>query len=152
MTAPEFDLSGLDPEQLGRVMDALAGSDVEECELAQGEMSVSIRRRIGQPEQPAGQRVAAEEGQPAEVPAFVRASAVGVFTRSDRLTPAPGGGLEVKAGDVVGSIEVLGVPHAVLAAASGVLEEFMVEDGEPVEYGQPLATIRPITRELGRGE
>jgi biotin carboxyl carrier protein len=47
-------------------------------------------------------------------------------------------GARVRAGDVLGRVDVLGVAQEIVAPGDGVLETAFVEDGDVVEYGQPL--------------
>jgi biotin carboxyl carrier protein len=39
---------------------------------------------------------------------------------------------------------MLGVPQEVIAPADGILATALVEDGDAVEYGQPLIVLEPI--------
>lgn len=50
-------------------------------------------------------------------------------------------GDRVKAGQLVGSIQALNVIYEVEASASGVVVEILVQNGQPVEYGQQLLLI-----------
>jgi acetyl-CoA carboxylase biotin carboxyl carrier protein len=61
----------------------------------------------------------------------------------DEPEPVAGVGDSVEEGQTIGYIDVLGVSHEVFAPAAGVIERFLVMDGQPVEYGQPLARIVP---------
>src|SRR5687767_3521872 len=65
----------------------------------------------------------------------VRAGWVGVF-RALPNPPQPGD--HVAAGDTVGNIDSMRIPNPVLAEASGYVVDILVEDGDPVEYGQEL--------------
>lgn len=47
-------------------------------------------------------------------------------------------GKTVRGGDVVGHVEVLGVPQEVVAPFDGILGRLLVEAGQVVEYGEPL--------------
>ncbi len=70
----------------------------------------------------------------------VRSAMVGFF-RS-----APSGveeGTQVAPDTVIGIIEALGLPNEISAGSVGTLDELLVEDGQPVEYGQAIARIRP---------
>lgn len=49
----------------------------------------------------------------------------------------------VSAGDQIGMIEAMKVFNDVFADADGTVEEIFAENGETVEYDQPLLTIRP---------
>ena len=68
---------------------------------------------------------------------------VGTFYRS----PSPGAksfvevGQTVKAGDAVCIIEAMKLLNEIEADQDGVIKEILVENGQPVEYGQPLMVI-----------
>ena len=146
--ASQFDLDGIDTEEIGRLMDLLAESDVEECEFERGDLRVSLQRTVRQrpvPEEVATGPQPSEETAPKE-PLLIRAQAVGVFTRSERSSGAPKVeiGSKVGAGDVVGYIEVMMIPHSVFSDHEGIVDSLLVEDGQPVEYGQPLVALRPL--------
>lgn len=72
-----------------------------------------------------------------------RSPMVGTFYRS----PAPGSarfaevGSTVKAGDTVCIIEAMKMMNQIQADKAGVIESILVEDGQPVEFDQPLFTI-----------
>ncbi|MFK7866283.1 MAG: acetyl-CoA carboxylase biotin carboxyl carrier protein [Alphaproteobacteria bacterium] len=63
------------------------------------------------------------------------------------LSPQPGSpnfsdiGKEVKQGDTVMIIEAMKVMNQISAPNAGILKAILVQDGEPVEYGQPLFVI-----------
>ena len=54
-------------------------------------------------------------------------------------------GDRVAAGQVLGIIDSLSVPIPLQPARAGRVEEVLVEDGQPVEFGQPLFVLRPET-------
>jgi acetyl-CoA carboxylase biotin carboxyl carrier protein len=68
---------------------------------------------------------------------------VGVFHRAPVVGMAPyvREGQPVKVGDVLGVVIAMQLQHEVVAARSGVLLRFLVEDGSAVEYGEPLLEI-----------
>jgi acetyl-CoA carboxylase biotin carboxyl carrier protein len=74
----------------------------------------------------------------------VRAPMVGLFYEA----PAPGKpafvtlGKTVGKGDVLCIIEAMKIMNQIEADVGGVIAKIMVENGEPVEYGQPLFVIR----------
>jgi len=145
---PLFDLDGIDALEIGRLMELLAGSDVEECEIERGEFRLSLRRTVRDdrtPRQPSS-RSSEPEDAIGEEKLVIRAPAVGVFTRGEKNSKSPKVevGSRVGARDVVGYIEVMMVPHSVHAERDGIVDSFLVEDGEPVEYGQPLVALRPL--------
>jgi biotin carboxyl carrier protein len=63
--------------------------------------------------------------------------AVGIFTPGSRAAS----GTRVRAGDSLGSVNMLGVPQDVLAPADGIVGSTLVEEGTAVEYGQELIRI-----------
>ena len=93
---------------------------------------------------------AAASGGPAEPGAAaatkgkaIASPMVGTFYRA----PSPGTppfvevGHQVKAGDVVCIVEAMKMMNQIEAEHGGTVEAILVEDGEPVEYDQPLITI-----------
>ena len=130
-----------------------AGVAVLKLELPSG-LRLEVRRGHDAPAGAASlPPLAAATGmaQPAVASPDVAGSAIvapllGVFYRR----PAPDQppyvepGATVAAGDVVGVIEVMKTYHEVTSPAAGVLDEFLVPDGDFVEYGQELARFTPV--------
>lgn len=77
---------------------------------------------------------------------IITAPLLGHFHRGAR----PGGqplvrvGEGVAAGVLIGSITVLGASNDVIADEACEIVAFLVEDGDPVEYGQPVVRVRPL--------
>jgi biotin carboxyl carrier protein len=63
--------------------------------------------------------------------------AVGIFHPGPRAAP----GTKVRAGDSIGSVDVLGVRQDVLAPADGIVGSVLVEADMAVEYGQELIRL-----------
>jgi acetyl-CoA carboxylase biotin carboxyl carrier protein len=74
--------------------------------------------------------------------AVATSPAVGIFRPRDGVSV----GSRVRTGDRLGVVDVLGVPHEVLAPADGVVGGSYVEPGEGVEYGQELVRIELADR------
>ncbi len=72
-------------------------------------------------------------------PLVARSPGVGVLHLDEDHRRA---GARVRAGDVLGRVDVLGVAQEIVAPGDGVLETAFVEDGDVVEYGQPLLAFR----------
>ena len=68
---------------------------------------------------------------------------VGTFYRSPSPSSPPFAevGRHVNIGDVVCIVEAMKMMNQIEADRSGTIEEILVEDGEPVEFDQPLVTI-----------
>jgi acetyl-CoA carboxylase biotin carboxyl carrier protein len=81
----------------------------------------------------------------------VRAPVVGTFHRAPEPGAAPfvAVGDVVRPGQVVGIVEAMKLMNEVAADQAGRVTEVLVEDGEPVEYDQPLIALEPLT---GRGD
>jgi biotin carboxyl carrier protein len=105
--------------------------------------------RDGQPERGAGDgrngagrevstRAADRDGTGRDAGRLVATSpAVGIF----RPRPEATAGSRVRAGDRLGSVDMLGVAQEVVAPADGVVGASLVEPGDAVEYGQDLILI-----------
>jgi len=66
--------------------------------------------------------------------------AVGFYRPRTGLTP----GAKVRAGDRLGVVDVLGIPHDVVAPIDGLLGAALVEPGDPVEYGQEIVMVERL--------
>ena len=95
--------------------------------------------RDPRPHDPAAAPARAADAGPNDPPtrAIATSPAVGFFRpRADLVA-----GARLRAGDRLGAIDVLGVPHEVVAPVDGILGASLVEPGDPVEYGQGVVEI-----------
>jgi len=89
------------------------------------------------------------EAEPAplvvETDNIVRSPIVGTFRRADSKNHPPFvmEGNHIKPGDRVGLVECMKIPTVVTSFCEGMIKEIVVEDGQAVEYGQPLFIVRP---------
>jgi biotin carboxyl carrier protein len=131
-------------DQLAEVLKLLEGSDVEELEVENQGVRFHVKRELSE-EQPVA-RVTVERPQPQpRADSFViTAPVVGVFRRNagGRGEPVLDQGDAVGAGQVVGAVEAMGMLNRVQSERGGVVQEMLVRDGQPVEYGQPLLVVR----------
>jgi biotin carboxyl carrier protein len=146
-------LSIIEIRQLLKLMDA---NDLEELVIEQESDGVKLTLR-----KPAPIGIVYADGEAdgydlpepagAEAPASkdfeIVAPLVGVFRGSMK----PGGkalvgvGDIVREGQVVAAIESLNVHNEVEATVSGRVREILIEDGQSVEYGQPLVILDPLS-------
>jgi biotin carboxyl carrier protein len=132
-----------DPDGVVRVLEAVERTGVRlfRLEVESAGVSLEVDRRAG------GAEPAPEASSPPEEPAgtLVKAPVIGVFFRrsSPDQPPLAEPGEPVEAGQTLCVLEVMKTYHEVTAPVSGRLEEFLVEDGHVVEYGQPLCRIAP---------
>ncbi len=137
----------MDLIKIEELIEVLEGSRTEEISVRKGEFSVYIKK--GQKKKPA-KRVAVAKPAPVNVSAvsavhteaasaadYVLAPMVGIF----RSTGALNVGESIKAGQVVGAIESMKLLNDVVSSLSGAVSEVLVEEGTPVEYGQPLCKV-----------
>jgi acetyl-CoA carboxylase biotin carboxyl carrier protein len=138
-------------DHLGELLRLLDGSDVEELEVEHEGVRFLVRREAADGAAVVQTTVvaAAALAEPAEpVPlddSFVIASPlVGVFRRSTgRSTDAVlDEGDTVTVGQVVGAVEAMGMLNRVQSERAGIVQEVLVREGQPVEYGQPLLVVR----------
>ena len=160
----------MDLRKLKTLIDLVADSDIAELEVTEGESKVRIAKTssiqgqtvVMQPQQimpqqyvqpsvampqvnVATQAIAAEAAAaPAEPEGnVVKSPMVGTFYSA----PAPGNppyvevGSSVKQGDTLCIIEAMKLLNEIEADTSGVVKQILVENGEPVEFGQPLFVI-----------
>ncbi|MCP1421345.1 acetyl-CoA carboxylase biotin carboxyl carrier protein [Pseudomonas laurylsulfativorans] len=151
----------MDIRKVKKLIELLEESGIDELEIKEGEESVRISRHSKTPAQqyyapaPMPAPVAAPAAAPAAAAAPVAAAApalngtvarspmVGTFYRKSSPT-SPSFvevGQTVKKGDTLCIVEAMKMMNHIEAETSGVIESILVEDGQPVEYDQPLFTI-----------
>ncbi|MFL5676743.1 MAG: acetyl-CoA carboxylase biotin carboxyl carrier protein [Chloroflexota bacterium] len=80
-------------------------------------------------------------------PTVATSPAVGIFQpRADARA-----GTKVRAGDRLGSVDMLGIPQEVVSPTDGVVGASLVEPGDAVEYGQDLIVIEFATASAAAG-
>lgn len=134
----------MDINTIEELIKVLKGSKTEEICVRKADASVFIRKAKGTAK--AGKHAAAKASKsgisaietPATDEKVILAPMVGIFHTTDGVAKA---GSEVTVGQVVGAIESMKLLNDVIADAAGTVVEVMVEDGTPVEYGQPLYRI-----------
>jgi len=155
----------MDLRKLKTLIDLVAESDIAELEVTEGESKVRIVKSSAMPQNqmvmmqpqmqphyaPAAAPVAAAAPAAAAAavvaaePAghVVKSPMVGTFYRSS----APGSpayvevGATVKEGDTLCIIEAMKLLNEIDADKAGVITQILVENGQPVEFGQPLFVI-----------
>lgn len=114
---------------------------VELLEASAGEWSVRLRFDLaGAGSLPADHPGTVEPD--AAAPWLLHSDWVGVFRRSlDGGPPLATEDRRVEEGDVIGLIEAMQLMHEQRSDRSGTILRFLVEDGSPIEYGQPLLEL-----------
>ena len=147
----------MDLRKLKKLIDLVQESGIAELEITEGEEKVKIVRggvvsvsaslpsvappAAHPPSAPAAPAAASAVEAPAgQEGHVVKAPMVGTFYRS----PSPDAkpfvevGQTVKEGDTICIIEAMKLMNEIEADAGGVVKAILVENGQPVEYGQPL--------------
>ena len=147
----------MDLRKLKKLIDLVQESGIAELEITEGEEKVKIVKGgvvsvspgpvaapVAATAAPPGSPTAAAPAAVPEVPAIeghvVKAPMVGTFYRS----PSPDAkpfvevGQAVKEGEVICIIEAMKLMNEIDADAAGTVKAILVENGQPVEYGQPL--------------
>ena len=149
----------MDLRKLKKLIDLVEESGIAELEITEGEEKVRIARTLPgsqpivmqQPQQivAAPAPVAAQAAPVAAAPAaapdghVVKSPMVGTFYRSN----SPGGkafidvGQSVAAGETLCIIEAMKLMNEIESDAAGTIKAILVENGQPVEYGEPLFVI-----------
>lgn len=150
----------MDLRKLKKLIDLVQESGIAELEITEGEEKVRISRagsgvqtavmalpQVAAPVTAAGATAApaaAETPAPAEPEGHVvKSPMVGTFYR----LPSPGAkafvevGQTVNAGDTLCIIEAMKLLNEIEADVGGTVKSILVENGQPVEYGQPLFVI-----------
>lgn len=146
----------MDLRKLKKLIDLVEESGIAEIEVTEGEEKVRITRSLAAPPAayaaaaplavaPAAVAAPAAEAAPAarDLNHAQKSPMVGTFYRA----PGPNApafvevGQTVNAGDTLCIIEAMKLMNEIEAEKSGVVKEILVENGQPVEYGEPLFII-----------
>jgi acetyl-CoA carboxylase biotin carboxyl carrier protein len=152
----------MDIRKIKKLIELIEESDVEELEIKEGDDAIRISRRkpgvahyetpaplpmMRAPTIPTGTAEDANPTAPTSAPTSnkrtIKSPMVGTFYRS----PSPEAsafvevGQSIKAGDVVCIVEAMKMMNQIEADISGTIVGIAVENGEPVEFDQPLFFI-----------
>ena len=142
----------MDIRKIKKLIEIIEESDIAELEIKEGEESIRISRYSAAPAQvtyapaPALQAATVVTATPVEEKItghVVKSPMVGTFYRS----ASPGTkvfvevGQAVLSGDTLCIIEAMKILNQIEADKSGIVTQILVENAEPVEYGQPLFII-----------
>jgi acetyl-CoA carboxylase biotin carboxyl carrier protein len=133
----------VDIEDLKKIIDLLKHEGLSEITLWEGEHRITVRQEIvarsTSPRFQAEKRVGIDEDT-----FTLNAPLVGTFYRrpSPDEDPFVAEGTPVDLGDTLCIIEAMKVMNEIKAEAPGEVEEILVEDGDSVEFGQPLFRLK----------
>ena len=149
----------MDLRKLKKLIDLVQESGIAELEITEGEEKVKIVKggalsitpgpamppaspaaAAAEPARASAPVPAAAEAEPAPEGRVIKAPMVGTFYRSSSPDAKPfvEVGQTVKEGETVCIIEAMKLMNEIEADAAGAIKAILVENGQPVEYGQPL--------------
>ena len=144
----------MDIRKVKKLIDLLQESGIAEIEIKEGEESVRISRQsaVMVPSPAMVPAISAATAGPAAEPAaepkpeghVISAPMVGTFYAS----PSPSSpsfvniGSRVRKGDVLCIIEAMKIMNQIESDRDGSVSAVLAENGQPVEYGQPLFVIK----------
>ena len=149
----------MDLRKLKTLIDLVQNSGISELEISEGEEKIRIAKHltpapattmVSMPAAPAAAPVAVSPAPTSAVAApaqpaghIMKAPMVGTFYRSSSPDASPfvEVGQTVKAGDTLCVIEAMKLMNEIEADISGVIKAIQVENGQAVEYGQPMFVI-----------
>ena len=148
----------MDIRKVKKLIELLEASSVDEIEIKEGEESVRISRNTAAPIAMAAPAMpapvapvpaalapapAAPEAAAPSAANAVKSPMVGTFYRSPSPDAAPfvEVGQSVRAGDVLCIVEAMKMMNQIEADRAGTVTAIHAENGEPVEFDQPLITV-----------
>ena len=154
----------MDIRKIKKLIELIENSDIDELEIKEGEESVRISSKSNapvamfQPNMPfaapypvvspvtaAAEASNAVNQSPIDTKHLIKSPMVGTFYRS----PGPDSpsfvevNQEVKCGDTICIVEAMKMMNQIEADKTGIVKSILIEDGEPVEFNQPLISIEP---------
>ena len=149
----------MDLRKLKKLIDLVQESGISELEITEGEEKVRIAKQVGVAAPstylaPAAAPVLTASAGPAAAPAqgtapalpegeFMKSPMVGTFYRasSPGAKPLVEIGQSIAVGERLCIIEAMKLMNEIESELTGVVKAILVENGQPVEYGQPLFVI-----------
>ena len=146
-------------EEITKLIELLKTSGINEIEITQGETGIRLRKdpepQISQatvanvPQQMAPQQITQPVAETAQVPEkidgkLMKSPMVGTYYEA----PAPDAspyvqiGDKVKKGQTICIIEAMKTMNQIEAEEEGILKEVLVNNAQPVEFGEPLFVIQ----------
>lgn len=146
----------MDIRKIKKLIELIEDSDISELEIKEGEDAIRISRGtrtpLVTPTQVMASPAAASTAPPTELTSetspkvdghAIKSPMVGTFYRASSPEQAPfvEVGQTVSAGDTICIVEAMKMMNQIEADTSGVITAIHVENGEPVEFDQPLFSI-----------
>ncbi len=144
----------IDAALVRQLAQLLAEGDLSEIEVEDGERRIRLKRKIElaapaaapapiAAHAPSAPPAAASAAVPADHPGAVRSPMVGTAYLSSEPGSKPfvSVGDKVATGDTLLIVEAMKVMNAIAATDAGTVKQILIQDGQPVEYDQPLVIV-----------
>jgi acetyl-CoA carboxylase biotin carboxyl carrier protein len=147
----------IDTKLVRKLADILNATELTEIEVERGELKIRVARQAIFTHTVAPTQHAMQAPQPAATSAAVAAAPAPAPARGDQvkspmvgtiyLAPQPGADAFIKVGDKVAAgqtlliVEAMKTMNPIPAPRAGVVLEILVDDAQPVEFGEPLVVL-----------
>ena len=142
-------------EQIVELIQAVSASSIGELNYEEGNLKISLKKEENNTVFTSAEPVSCAVPKPmvvsetkAELPAadekVIKSPLVGTFyaAPAENAEPFIKVGDQVQEGKVLGIVEAMKLMNEIESEFDGVIEKILVENGEIVEYGQPLFVVR----------
>lgn len=142
-------------EQIVELIQAVSASSIGELNYEEGNLKISLKKEENKTVLTSAEPVSYAVPKPmvvsetkAELPAadekVIKSPLVGTFyaAPAENAEPFIKVGDQVQEGKVLGIVEAMKLMNEIESEFDGVIEKILVENGETVEYGQPLFVVR----------
>lgn len=138
-------------EQIVELIQAVSASSVGELNYEEGSVKISLKKEKNIIKTEAVPYVLHKETvvqeqveEPKKEESYITSPLVGTFyaAPSENGEPFVQVGDQVQEGTVLGIVEAMKLMNEIESEVHGVIEKILVENGEPVEYGQPLFLVK----------
>lgn len=148
-------MKNMNVEQIVELIQAVSASSIGELNYEEGNLKISLKKEENNKVFTSAEPVSCAVPKPmvvsetkAELPAadekVIKSPLVGTFyaAPAENAEPFIKVGDQVQEGKVLGIVEAMKLMNEIESEFDGVIEKILVENGETVEYGQPLFVVR----------
>ena len=148
-------MKDMNVEQIVELIQAVSASSIGELNYEEGNLKISLKKEENKTVLTSAEPVSCAVPKPmvvsetkAELPAVdekvIKSPLVGTFyaAPAENAEPFIKVGDQVQEGKVLGIVEAMKLMNEIESEFDGVIEKILVENGETVEYGQPLFVVR----------
>lgn len=148
-------MKDMNVEQIVELIQAVSASSIGELNYEEGNLKISLKKEENKTVLTSAEPVSCAVPKPmvvsetkAELPAadekVIKSPLVGTFyaAPAENAEPFIKVGDQVQEGKVLGIVEAMKLMNEIESEFDGMIEKILVENGETVEYGQPLFVVR----------